>query len=304
MLAIIILIVSLLLTLPHAFLPLELLSHFRLQYLVMAIIAAISLWLCAQPRWALLMIFPIAYHASAIMPWYITDTHDDNKPVAEFVVIQSNLQHGNQQYDKLFKLVEQASPDLLVLLEVDEAWQKELHVLDHRYPFQQVIPRHDNFGIAILSRWPLHNIKVLQLDPMFTPSIQADVAMGEHTITLLATHPVPPINQQLYLARNEQFNNISLLANQRRQYPMMIIGDFNSSMWSDDYQILLQGSGLKNVRQGFGILPTWPVNIPPLMIPLDHTLISSGLRTLSVHTGTEIGSDHLPLVMRLGKMNP
>jgi endonuclease/exonuclease/phosphatase (EEP) superfamily protein YafD len=55
------------------------------------------------------------------------------------------------------------------------------------------------------------------------------------------------------------------------------------------------------VRKGFGLLPTWTTGnrVAPLKLPVDHCLVSPDLTVLGVEHGPALGSDHLPLVVRL-----
>ena len=77
------------------------------------------------------------------------------------------------------------------------------------------------------------------------------------------------------------------------------IGDLNVTMWSTDYEVLERGTGLRNARKGFGILATWSTNLPFMMIPIDHCLLSSEFKVDSINTAQDIGSDHLPIVVTL-----
>jgi endonuclease/exonuclease/phosphatase family metal-dependent hydrolase len=94
--------------------------------------------------------------------------------------------------------------------------------------------------------------------------------------------------------------------------PVVIAGDLNITMWSPYYKRFISKTGLRNARQGFGILPSWPVKttyphyskIPPFMswlisIPIDHCLISPELKVSKIRTGANVNSDHLPLIIDL-----
>jgi endonuclease/exonuclease/phosphatase (EEP) superfamily protein YafD len=68
-------------------------------------------------------------------------------------------------------------------------------------------------------------------------------------------------------------------------------------MWSSYYSSLEEKSGLNNARKGFGVLPTWPANMPFINIPIDHCLVSKEFNVENAEIGSDIGSDHYPLVI-------
>lgn len=73
-------------------------------------------------------------------------------------------------------------------------------------------------------------------------------------------------------------------------------------MWSPFYRSLIKRSGLHNARQGFGILPSQSGIAPQLAIlsaPIDHCLVSSDIQVQNFRLGSDIGSDHLPIVADL-----
>ena len=80
------------------------------------------------------------------------------------------------------------------------------------------------------------------------------------------------------------------------------MGDLNISMWSPYYRSTIEGSGLRNARQGLGILPTHSIVAPQiaaLSAPLDHCLVSSDIQVKDFRLGPAIGSDHLPIIAEL-----
>lgn len=88
-----------------------------------------------------------------------------------------------------------------------------------------------------------------------------------------------------------------------------MLGDLNITMWSPYYRKFMKQTNLKNSRQGFGILPTWPTKniyslLPPQLsplfsIPIDYCLISPEFKVMSIYTINDTGSDHRALIINL-----
>ncbi len=77
----------------------------------------------------------------------------------------------------------------------------------------------------------------------------------------------------------------------------MVLGDLNVTPWSPFFRDLLREGALRNARKGYGLRPTWPTMLPPLLIPVDHCLVSSGVTVHDCRAGRNVGSDHYPLVV-------
>jgi len=158
--------------------------------------------------------------------------------------------------------------------------------------------RFDNFGIAVYSAIPLRNTDIKSFTEYDIPSIFAEVQWQGQTVSIIATHPLPPINAEYFKSRNQQLLELEKVISSTNTIHA-VIGDLNTTMWSPYYRKFIRQTGLKNARSGFGILPTWPQGAPMLQIPLDHCLISPEINVLKIRTGGDIGSDHRPLIIDL-----
>ena len=170
--------------------------------------------------------------------------------------------------------------------------------LQSDYPHRLVLPRDDNFGIAVYAREPLASVDTVLSPPLDFPTLVVQQSLGGRTVTIVTTHPIPPVSRTGFDARNEQLVSIADLV-APLSGPKMIVGDLNISMWSHLYRRLEESAGLVNARRGFGVVPTWPRQWPFAMIPIDHFLVSKEFAVVDFSAGPKIGSDHLPLFATL-----
>jgi len=282
----------------HRFL--ELLSHFRLQFCLLSLACAVLLLLFRHFMFALGLFCVFIFNAFFILPWYsfAPDIRDD-AATKTLTIMHSNVLNKNTRYSALIEQVRAFSPDILVTQEVNQQWVDALLAVKNPYPYQFFRARNDNFGIAVFSRYPFDSVAERRWGGGDVPSILARVNAQGTLITVIATHPLPPISKQYFELRNRQLRDVAKEV-KRIRGPVIVIGDLNVSMWSGNYQELVSNTGLRNVRHGFGVLPTWPAQFPKLLrIPIDHCLVSSHFVVHQVSTTAEIGSDHLPLLVEL-----
>ena len=279
---------------------LELATHFRLQYALAA--SACVILLIAFHSWRLL---PLAL-CCAILNWtFILPYYAGARPTAapgaiHLRLMHANLRGGNKDYAALTAVVEEERPDILVLQEFTEQWQEHLrHTLGSQYPYSKLAPRPGGSGMALFSRYPLEGAEVLTLDASSHLAILARFNVDGIPLSVLALHPPTPMRPDKFANRNEQFARAASIMREARG-PKLIIGDLNTTMWSPYFTELLDESGLRDARRGFGLRPSWPVPLPtPFQIPIDHCLVGGGVAVEEVRTGGRTGSDHRPLIVEV-----
>jgi endonuclease/exonuclease/phosphatase (EEP) superfamily protein YafD len=274
----------------------QLFTHFRLQYTVIALLLAIIFVARREGWYAVVLLGAAAANASLVVPWYGAGTAATGSN--ELKLMSANLRASNGIHDKLFALVAAEEPDLLVFQEVTPAWAESLRRLAADYPHRLVEPRAGNFGISLFSKHPLVSAIAVDSEPLTLPTLIATVAIGGREVGLVGTHPMIPLGPHNFDARNAQLEQIGRLL-QKMPNPRILVGDMNVSMWDMSYKLLENRTWLRNSRKGFGVLPTWPTFLPFAMIPIDHVLVSEDIGVLDVRTGPRIGSDHLPLIVTL-----
>ena len=255
----------------------ELFSHFVPHYAAVFALAA----LCLHNRWRYLW----AAWALALTAWMLWPPVLEPPDSAATRLIWYNVNLDNRDARGESARLLAADADILALAEIqlhDPGWQP----LRQHYPHGCVHEENSPFALAVFARAPLAACEVRFIEDY--PYIRATLADGR---TLYAAHPPPPINADLACARIAYLRHLAdRLATEKSA---LLLGDLNSSPYSQHYRELLRRAGLHTTtRNG---LPTWL----PLGLNLDHALVRHGQAHSSAlpwHT-----SDHRPLQTDWGR---
>ncbi len=280
------------LDIPHR--NIELFTHFRLQYFVASLLLLVVFAGFRNYPYAGVLLLTAIFNGFLVVPWY--QGKPPPTPGTPLTLVHANVLASNTDYQRLIDFVKTEAPDVVFLQEITNEWVTALQELQQDYPYMYAEPRFGNFGIAALSRLPFDSIRHIDSPPLGYPSIFAQITVNDEPLTLVSSHPTIPLGRQLYEARNEQLESVGEIVSKLRG-EVVLLGDFNASMWCPKFRQLESTVQLRNAREGFGILPTWPTFLPPAMIPIDHALVSEGISVLDIRTGSRIGSDHLPLIV-------
>jgi endonuclease/exonuclease/phosphatase (EEP) superfamily protein YafD len=279
----------------------ELATHFRAQYALA--LGGFTLILLALRQWGWSALFGAfaLLNLALIAPAFWEDNYVTSvfKNQPSLRALLANVNAENRDSERLQRLIATSDPDIILLLEATPWLLDRLRNLGQRYPHGMSEPRDDPFGIALFSRYPLTQSRIVHLgDAASPPAIVATMAATARTrpFTLIGVHPWPPVSAGLAEGRNEQ---LRALASQVRQssLPLLVLGDLNISPWSPWFARLLADSGLRDSRGGHGLQPSWPAGWWPLWIPIDHALFSEGIQIQHREIGPAIGSDHYPVIV-------
>ena len=210
------------------------------------------------------------------------------------MLINVNTEQGDPA--RVMAAVRRENPDILALEEISDKWVKALDPIFQQYPYQKFETREDNFGIGLLSRIPFVSAKVESIGKADVPSIVAELAVDGKTVTLIATHPVPPAGAEYSANRNDQLEQLAARA-AATHGPLLLLGDLNVTPWSCHYRKLIRTSRLTDSAAGRTITATWPTFLHSLGIPLDHCFHSAEVVITSRQVGDHDGSDHYPLIV-------
>ncbi|MDX1654774.1 MAG: endonuclease/exonuclease/phosphatase family protein [Candidatus Competibacteraceae bacterium] len=277
--------------------PWEQFSHFPAQYAVVLGLAALLLGLSQRYTWAMAFAVFAVINLGQLVP-YLNGTTVRAAPQAgtELRLLTLNVLTENRQYPRVLELIRQRRPDLVLLPEVDSPWLEALQGLGSDYPYHIAVPEPPRFGIALFSRLPMEAKVVVPQGG--TPTIVAQVAVGQGILTVIGAHPLPPDHRSFQRRRNRQLRYLAELARSGAQ-PVVLAGDLNITPWSPVFQELLAQGGLYDSGLGRGLAPTWPADRPWFWIPIDHVLLGDGIGVAARRVGPDVGSDHFPVMVDL-----
>ncbi|MCI0558527.1 MAG: endonuclease/exonuclease/phosphatase family protein [Nitrososphaera sp.] len=207
-----------------------------------------------------------------------------------------NINSSNHRYDLVAELVMANRPDFLVLVEFDSAWLSNITALHRDYPYSIQRPHKDSFNVALFSKHRLYDSEIVYLGNSHIPTARGRVEIYGRTLWIMGLHLMPPLNEEFASIRNKQIEDIPRYVADMKS-AVILLGDFNVSPWSYYFRKLLREAQLQDTSEGRGIFPTWPAGFFPLQIPIDHVLASRELEVVEKKIGTDVGSDHYPVLV-------
>lgn len=265
----------------------DLLASFRFQYVWIFLILC-SIKLIQKKNFNSGICFLLAFVNLILI--YPSWTNIESPSSSDLKIYYANILSSNDGYNQLIESISKHNPDIIVLLELNSRWKDTLMGLEKMYPHQIQLPREDNFGMGIFSKFEFLNKEFLK-----GKADVESILFQIKDLTILATHPVPPVSPEYWKLRNNQYKEIEEYIN-RIEGSKVLIGDLNTVPWSSFLSRLSKDTNLKMVNT---FEDTWNSAFPVGMrIRLDHVFISKNLRG-SLEILEDVGSDHLPMLLKL-----
>ena len=277
---------------------LDLTSHFRWYWLVLALAGLVAGLVWRRPTAISCLAFAAVANGREMLPYWLPAARPAAvaaaASAAPVFVITINVHRHNDAPAAAIAYLRDRCPDIVAVLEVDDAWAAALEGLDDILPHRVVHPRADNFGIAVVSRWPLTDVEVVALCETGFPSILATVGREGRPFRFIATHPYPPFDGRSTRLLVEQLDRVAAAA-ATSPLPCVVAGDFNATPWCRAFRRLVSASGLVDTALGRGVQTTWNARYPAPRIPIDHVLVPPTAIVLRRQVGPDVGSDHFPV---------
>lgn len=243
-----------------------------------------------------------AYLAGVLIPWSPLVGHQvaasGRCPEGrELRVLAANVQMTNENAAELFELIRRTDAEAVLVLEVDDWWHEELQRLHARYPYQVYHVTQNYYGIALLSRYPLTDSKVLFMAHARDPVVVAGIELpAGPTVRFYGVHPRPPTVGQSSAERDAILMETALRM-AAEEGPQILAGDLNAVPWSPVVRRLARIAQLNDPRVGRGWFPTWKAGALVRRWPLDHALVTEEFTFGEYRVLPSFGSDHQPVFL-------
>jgi endonuclease/exonuclease/phosphatase (EEP) superfamily protein YafD len=275
-------------------------SSFPTAHCAIGIVSLIYFLFRKKSAWIFLSFLSIAIQSNAIFwPLYSTGNKVEGKEISLFY---ANVFVHNKDYQSLKNFIENSNPDIVCLTEVSQKWLDELRLGDS-YKFHYLMPGISADGNAIYSKYKLSNRQRISDDGYFA-ALSTEVLLEEDKFLFINLIHAPP--PQVDFSGEGRLSFFKLLASkiQPNLDRSIVLGDFNVSSSTRFFWKIVSLFGMKVATNGIVDYPTWrPLEFPVLFSPIDHVLIGSKIESLTLEIGADVGSDHLPLLIKFRVQN-
>jgi endonuclease/exonuclease/phosphatase (EEP) superfamily protein YafD len=290
------------------------LRHFRVQFAIVSLVflaAVVPIYILRMQRSLVANLFMILLSTVVficvlpLIPYYlpVDRSHASQDTIK---ILHFNVLAKNRNTADLTRFIQQENPDIISLQEYSEWWQQNFHQYNmvlQRYPYRYITPYGDD---AVYSKRPLigaHTEHIAGSPYGADASIVTRIKINHQPITFLFSHPPTPMNPPVL---ERQARHFQFWAKNRGHYGRnwILVGNLNTTPWTSEFQNFIKSTNLQDSQLGFGVQASFPTFFTPLMIPVDHCLVSDRIVVLERHLGPNLGSDHLPIVLRLAMKHP
>jgi endonuclease/exonuclease/phosphatase (EEP) superfamily protein YafD len=217
-----------------------------------------------------------------------------------YSVMVANVLIDNPEKEALVAELQQADPDMLLIMENDSKWSEALQALQAKYPHRLEQPLDNAYGMSLYSKMVFTNSETQYLQYNDVPSFKVRVktAQGKEFV-LFGVHPVAPVPSSKYPdGVGDEEKELIIVGNQVEalSVPAIVAGDYNDVSWSHTERLFKAEGKLHNVRKGRGVIPTFNANSLIMRWPLDHFFVTEEVKVNRLERIELPGSDHFALM--------
>ena len=275
--------------------------------IALALVIVLALFfLSGWLRWAVVaaMLACLVPHLLRIRPF--TPLHSKEMRFApprndgtEVTLLAANVLMGNDRHDLVRSLIERTDPDVLLLMETDQAWLDGIKPALAGYPTVLTAPKDDCYGLTFATRLTVAEAEIVFLTRDETPAVFAALrAPSGQLFHFVGLHPEPPVPGVDAEERDVQILHAARFA-RKTNVPIVVMGDFNDAAWSPTSRLFKHYGRYLDPRIGRGLYASFHANNWLVRCAIDQLFLSDDVAVVDFRLGEKIGSDHFPILARV-----
>jgi len=255
-----------------------------------------------KQRLIALMILPALAFTINYLPMYFP--HDITSPpnTEPLTVLTYNINLAPPDITSIAQDIRNIDADIVAIQELTFDTVDVLEAdLSELYPYRALHPVNGFHGQGILSKYPIVDDEFWKIH---LGHQRAEIDINGNNITVYNVHPVHHISPfgGFDVSRRTEEVTVFLDKAKHSQTPILIMGDFNMTDQSADYQQITQTYHDSYHQVGYGMGTTFPGHIPflPSLVRIDYVFHSDAFTAINAEVLRSTGgSDHRPLVVTL-----
>lgn len=279
--------------------PIDISSHFTFQYaLTTLLILLYSIW-NRYIRISIFATFLLLFNFMTLITWN-ESAHASIRTESTFSIYSANINKSNRELHKLIDELRKNNADIILLLEINDDNIQPLQSVIQTYPYkiESLNNNTSGTGAVIMSRFPILSHETTKYSEFGNLLITAYINIYGKQVVFYGAHFPKPTNINEFPSRSKQILSLARDISEQTT-PIILAGDLNTTPYSPVFKKLIDTSKLKDSREGFGWLPSWPTYLPLFWLPIDHILVSQDIKVQNRTVGSYIGSDHYPVLAEL-----
>jgi len=205
----------------------------------------------------------------------------------DVTLLHINVSSMENKQDELLDIINNLDPDILSFQEITPVWHNffEKYMSEH-YKFRHSMIRIDPFGMSIYSKKAITKVDTVTIQE--TPHLITNLKLtDDESVTLISTYLLPPVSSQSQEIVSQSLIELSNVV-QKIPDPILHVGDFNLTYWSDIIMDFRLTAALSNSRRD--------INITSFKIPYDHIFYSKDMECIQFNEVKNHSDEHVGIL--------
>lgn len=240
------------------------------------------------------------------VPFLLLPQAPDTAPGEKIRVLSANLYVGNPDPRPFVALLTREQPDIVITEETRPAFADAVRG-SGLYPFESEQDLSLTDDKKVFSRYPIRDAR--QLDdipgrPVYRHAMRLVVDTPAGPVVVYAVHPDTPRSLEQWHERDAYLDRLAAaVRGERPDVPIVVAGDWNLPAHSVFFRDFFAETGLRFARPSLWLpitrFSTKLARLGYFGSTIDHLAVSPGVRVTNWKRGSDIGSNHLPIIVDL-----